>query len=153
MYWICPFVLFPAGSKFLASTGISFFFLCPIVNKPIDYITLTGDFTMIINVLILSVAVFLVAQLLPGIRVKNFYTAILVAIVYSLINFFTGWLLVLLSLPFMIITFGLFKLVINAFMLWLTDKLMEDFKISDVLTTFIAAALITFVDSAMQWLF
>jgi len=108
---------------------------------------------MIINVLILSVAVFLVAQLLPGIRVKNFYTAILVAIVYSLINFFTGWLLVLLSLPFMIITFGLFKLVINAFMLWLTDKLMEDFKISDLLTTFIAASLITFVDSAMQWMF
>ena len=108
---------------------------------------------MIINVLILSVAVFLVAQLLPGIRVKNFYTAIIVAIVYSLINFFTGWLLVLLSLPFMIITFGLFKLVINAFMLWLTDKLMEDFKISDLLTTFIAAALITFVDSAMQWIF
>lgn len=108
---------------------------------------------MIINVLILSVAVFLVAQLLPGIRVKNFYTAILVAIVYSLINFFTGWLLILLSLPFMIITFGLFKLVINAFMLWLTDKLMEDFKISDLLTTFIAAALITFVDSAVQWVF
>lgn len=108
---------------------------------------------MIINVLILSVTVFLVAQLLPGIRVKNFYTAILVAIVYSLINFFAGWLLVLLSLPFMIITFGLFKLVINAFMLWLTDKFMEDFKISDLLTTFIAAALITFVDSVIQWIF
>jgi putative membrane protein len=108
---------------------------------------------MIINVLILSVAVFLVAQLLPGIQVKNFYTAILVAIVYSLINFFTGWLLVLLSFPFMILTFGLFKLVINAFMLWLTDKLMEDFKISDLLTTFIAAALITFVDSVIQWIF
>ncbi len=108
---------------------------------------------MIINMLILSVAVFLVAQLLPGIRVKNFYTAIIVAIVYSLINFFTGWLLILLSLPFMIITFGLFKLVINAFMLWLTDKLMEDFKISDLLTTFIAAFLITIVDSAMHWMF
>ncbi|RLB88656.1 MAG: phage holin family protein [Deltaproteobacteria bacterium] len=108
---------------------------------------------MIINMLILSVAVFLVAQLLPGIRVKNFYTAIIVAIVYSLINFFTGWLLILLSLPFMIITFGLFKLVINAFMLWLTDKLMEDFKISDLLTTFIAAFLITVVDSAMHWMF
>jgi putative membrane protein len=76
-----------------------------------------------------------------------------VAIVYSLINFFTGWLLVLLSLPFMIITFGLFKLVINAFMLWLTDKLMEDFEISDLLTTFIGAFLITIVDSAVRWMF
>jgi len=113
----------------------------------------TGDFSMIINMLILSVAIFLVAQFLPGIRVKNFYTAIMVAIVYSIINFLTGWLLVFLSLPFIIITFGLFKLVINAFMLWLTDKLMEDFEISDLWTTFIAAVLITIVDSAVKWIF
>jgi putative membrane protein len=107
---------------------------------------------MIINILILSVAVFLVAQLLPGIRVKNFFTAVIVAIVYSMINFLTGWLLILLSLPFMIITFGLFKLVINAFMLWLTDKLMDDFEINDLLTTFIGAFLITLVDSGVRWL-
>jgi putative membrane protein len=107
---------------------------------------------MIINILILSVAVFLVAQLLPGIRVKNFFTAVIVAIVYSMINFLTGWLLILLSLPFMIITFGLFKLVINAFMLWLTDKLMDDFEINDLLTTFIGAFLITLVDSGVRLL-
>ncbi|MDA3788114.1 MAG: phage holin family protein [Desulfobacula sp.] len=108
---------------------------------------------VIVNILVLSVAVFLVSQFLPGIRVKNFYTAILVAIVYSLINFFTGWLLVLLTLPFIIITFGLFKLVINAFMLWLTDKLMEDFEIKNLLTTFIAAFFITLVDSIIKWVF
>ncbi len=107
---------------------------------------------MIINMLILSVAIFLVAQFLPGIRVKNFYTAIIVALVYSIINFFTGWLLVFLTLPLMIITFGLFKLIINAFMLWLTDKFMEDFEISDLLTTFIAAVLITVVDSVVKWI-
>ncbi|MBA3011835.1 MAG: phage holin family protein [Proteobacteria bacterium] len=107
---------------------------------------------MILNILILAVAVFLVARFLPGIRVRNFYTAILVAIVYSLVNFFIGWLLILVTLPFMIITFGLFKLMINAFMLWLTDKLMDDFKIKDFLTTFIAAFLITMVDSAIRWM-
>ena len=101
--------------------------------------------------LILSVAVFVVAQVLPGIRVKNFGTAVVVAIVYSVINFFTGWLLVLLTLPFIVLTFGLFKLVINAFMLWLTDKMMEDFEIKDFLTTFVAAVLITLVDSLVKW--
>ena len=108
---------------------------------------------MIINMLILSVTIFLVAELLPGIRVKNFFTAVIVAIVYSVINFFMGWLLVLLTLPFMIITFGLFKLVINAFLLWVTDKLMEDFEIKDFLTTFVAASLITLVDSLLKWVF
>lgn len=123
-----------------------------IVISVLAFLHKTGDFSMIINMLILSVAIFLVAQFLPGIRVKNFYTAIIVALVYSIINFFTGWLLVFLTLPLMIITFGLFKLIINAFMLWLTDKFMEDFEISDLLTTFIAAVLITVVDSAVKWI-
>jgi putative membrane protein len=107
----------------------------------------------IVNLLVFSVAVFLVANFLPGIRIKNFMTAIVVALVYSVINFFTGWLLMILSLPFMIITFGLFKFVINAFLLWVTDKMIEDFEIKDIFTTFIAAFLITIVDSLIKWIF
>lgn len=107
----------------------------------------------IVNILILSVAVFLVSSLLPGIKIKNFVTAIMVALVYSIINFLTGWLLAILTLPFIIITFGLFKFVINAFLLWLTDKLLEDFEIKDILTTFVAAFLITIVDSFIKWVF
>lgn len=106
---------------------------------------------MLINLLILSVAVFLVAHFLPGIQVKHFGTAIMVAIVYSLVNFFLGWLLIVLSLPFIIITFGLFKLVINAVLLWLTDKILDDFQIKDFFTTFIAALCITLVDSVIKW--
>ena len=107
----------------------------------------------IVNILILSVAVFLVSNFLPGIRIKNFMTAVMVAIVYSIINFLIGWLLVLLTLPFIIITFGLFKFVINAFLLWLTDKITEDFEIENVSTTFVAAFLITMVDLLIKWIF
>ena len=107
----------------------------------------------IVNIFILSVAVFLVSNFLPGIRIKNFMTAVMVAIVYSIINFLTGWLLVLLTLPFIIITFGLFKFVINAFLLWLTDKITEDFEIENVSTTFVAAFLITMVDLLIKWIF
>ncbi len=108
---------------------------------------------IIINILILSVAVFLVSNFLPGIKIKNFMTAVIVAVVYSIINFLMGWLLVLLTLPFIIITFGLFKFVINAFLLWLTDKIVEDFEIKNVFTTFIAAFLITMVDLLIKWIF
>lgn len=108
---------------------------------------------MIVDILILSAAVFLVAQVLPGIRVKNYMTALVVALVYSLVNFFIGWLLVLMSLPLIVLTLGVFKLVVNAFMLWLTDKMIADFKIRDFLTTIIAAFLITCVDSLIKWVF
>ena len=106
----------------------------------------------IVNIFIFSVAVFLVANFLPGIQIKNFMTAIVVALVYSLINYCTGWMLMILSLPFMIITFGLFKFVINAFLLWVTDKMIDDFEIKDIFTTFIAAFLITIIDSLIKWI-
>ncbi len=109
--------------------------------------------SIIMNILILSAAVFLVANFLPGIRIKNFMTAVIVAIVYSVINFLTGWLLVLVTLPFMIITFGLFKLVINAGLLWVTDKMIDDFEIRDFFTTFLAALCITILDSVIKWVF
>lgn len=107
--------------------------------------------SILIDILLLSFAVFLVAKILPGIRIKNFMTALAVAIVYSLVNFFLGWILVLLTLPFILITFGLFKLVINAGLLWLTDQMIDDFEIKDFLTTFVAALCITVVDSVLRW--
>jgi putative membrane protein len=105
------------------------------------------------NILLLSVSVFLVAALLPGIRLKNFGTAVIVAIVYSLINFLIGWLLLFLSLPLIIITFGLFIFIINGFLLLLTDKMLDDFEIDGIGTTFLAAFLITIVDLILKWIF
>ena len=105
------------------------------------------------NTLLLSLAIFLVAKLLPGIHLKGFGSAVIVALVYSLINYLVGWLLLLLMLPAVIITFGLFKFVINAVLLWITDKLIDDFEIEGFGTTLIAAFLITFVDLILRWIF
>jgi putative membrane protein len=101
----------------------------------------------------LAVAIGLVAWLIPAIHMKNFGTAIVVAIVYSLINFFLGWLFLLLSFPFMILTLGLFKIVINAFMLWITDKIIKDFSIDNFGWTVVAAVLISSIDMLLRKVF
>ncbi len=105
------------------------------------------------NILLLGVAIFIVAKVMPSIHIKSFLTAIVVALVYSVINFLVGWVLVFLSLPLIYITFGLFKFVINAFLLWITDKIIEDFEIKDLRSTLIAAFLITVIDSILKWIF
>jgi putative membrane protein len=105
------------------------------------------------NILLLATAIFIVANVMPGIKIKNLWTTLLVAIVYSLVNFLVGWLLRFLSLPFIFITFGLFNFVVNAAMLWLTDILMDDFEIDGLLNTLIAAFLITIINSGLRWLF
>lgn len=104
----------------------------------------------LLNILILSITIFLIAQLIPAIHIKSFWTAIIVAVVYSIINFLFGWLLVFLSLPFILITFGLFKFVINAFLLWITDKMIDDFKIDGFGWTLLAAFLIAMVDTLLK---
>jgi len=108
--------------------------------------------SILLKILVLSFAIFLIAELMPSVHLKSFGTAIIVAIVYSVINFFTGWLLVLLTLPLLILTFGLFKFVINAILLWITDQLIGDFKIDSFGATLVAAFLITLVDTLLRWI-
>ena len=108
---------------------------------------------IILSILLLSVAIYLIAHLMPSVYVKSFGTAVIIAIVYSVINFLFGWILTFLALPFIIITFGLFILVINTFLLWITDKILDDFRIDGLGSTFIAAVLITITNGILRWIF
>ena len=108
---------------------------------------------LLLHILFLGGVIFLLAESLPGLRVDGYGTAIIVAIVYSLINVTLGSVLKLLSIPFVIITVGFFLIVINTFLLYLTDALLEDFEIEDIGTTFIAAVIITLSDTLLSWIF
>lgn len=110
-----------------------------------------GD--IIANLLVLSICIFIMAQKMPGFRIKAPQTAVIVAVTYSLINFFFAWILKLIALPFIILTAGLFYFVINAALLWVTDIILDDFKIDGIKTTFIAAAIITVVGVISRWIF
>ncbi len=105
------------------------------------------------NIFLLSAAVFMVGNFLPGIRIKSYGTAIIVAVVYSLINLFFGWFFVFISLPLIIITLGLFNFVINAFMLWITDKMIDGFEIDGVGTTLVASLLISVTYALLRFIF
>lgn len=107
---------------------------------------------LILHLLLLAVVIFALAKTLPGIHVASYGTALLVAIVYGLINITLGSVLKLLAIPFIIITIGVFLILINTFLLWLTDQLLEDFEIEDMGTTFLAAIVITLSDTFLGWI-
>ena len=108
---------------------------------------------LILSLLLKSLAIFIVAKILPGIHIKNFGTAVIVAFVYTLVNFFLGKILFFFAFPIILITFGLFTFIINAFLLWITDKMIEDFKIDSFITTILAAFLIMVSDRLLNWIF
>ncbi|MBV1878143.1 MAG: phage holin family protein [Pseudomonadales bacterium] len=108
---------------------------------------------LILHFIILGIAIFLLARIMPGIWVKNLATALLVALVYGLINITLGSVLKFFALPFIFITVGLFLLLINTFLLWLTDQILDDFEIDNMTTTFAAAVAITLVDALLGFIF
>jgi putative membrane protein len=98
---------------------------------------------LIIDVLATAGLLFVLASALPGVRLKSYGTAVIVALVYGLLSFFLGRLIGWILFIPMFLSLGLLGLVINALMLWLTDKLVEDFEIDSVKTTLIMAVLLT----------
>ena len=72
-----------------------------------------------------------VARVVSGVHVRGFLSALGVALVYGLLSFLLGWILKILAFPLILLTLGLFLLVINGALLWLTDKMLTSFEIED----------------------
>lgn len=84
----------------------------------------------IIELLVNAGVLFLLAALLPSVNIKNYGTAVLVALVIGLLNATIGFLL---RLPLNIITLGLLsfvvRLIVSAVMIKLADKLFSGFEV------------------------
>jgi putative membrane protein len=105
---------------------------------------------LIINVIVMAGLLYGLALVLPGVRIKSFGTAVIVALVYGLLNYFLFWLIALVAFIPMLLSFGLFGLLINAFLLWLTDKLVDDFEIPSLGMTVLMASLLTLGKYALR---
>lgn len=102
---------------------------------------------LIIAALLGGVAILIVARVVPNFHLRGgFGSAVLVGVVYAGLKFLLQWLLVLVTLPAVLLTFGLFFLVINAFLLWMTDKLMRRVEINGIVTLLISTLLLTLID-------
>jgi putative membrane protein len=83
---------------------------------------------LLVRWLIATVAIFAAVKLLPGISFRGPYWKLaLVALIFGLVNALIRPLLKLLTCPLIMLTLGLFTLVINALMLLLTAQLSEAF--------------------------
>ena len=84
---------------------------------------------LIIRIFVTAGLVFGIAYFLPGVHIAGPYTAMLVAVVLGLLNIFIKPIMVLLTLPFTIVTLGLFLLVVNALIILLCTKIVGGFTV------------------------
>jgi len=94
--------------------------------------------------LVISAALLLVvANFIEGFKVKGWGPALLLALVLGLVNAFIWPLMVLLTLPLTILTFGLFLLVVNGLMLWLASSLVPGVHVQKFSSAFLGALLLS----------
>lgn len=104
---------------------------------------------LLIQLLLTAVVVLVLAELLPGANVDTFTTSLIVAAVLALLNITVKPLLVFLTLPATLITFGLFLLVINAVIIMLVDWLISGFTIDSFWWALLFSLLLTITQSLL----
>lgn len=77
--------------------------------------------SLLVRWLMLSLAVWVAAEIVPGIHLDGWQSTLIVAAILGLLNLYVKPVLFVLSLPFTILTLGLFLIVLNAIMLGLAD--------------------------------
>lgn len=97
-----------------------------------------------------AVAILLVSNLVRGFRVDGFVTALIAAVVIGFINGTIGALIKIVTLPFTIVTFGVFLLFINAFMLMVASWILPGFRVSGFGPAFWGALLLSLLNMLIR---
>lgn len=105
---------------------------------------------LIIYLFINGLAVFLASYILPGVHVDSFLTALIVAIVFAILNLIVKPILTLLTLPITIFTLGLFLLVINVIIVFITDKLIDGFSVDNWIWALLFGFIVTIFSSFLS---
>ena len=97
-----------------------------------------------------SLAILFVGSVLGGVTLRSTSDAFVAGAVLSLINSLVRPLLVILTLPFTIVTLGLFYFVITGFCLWLTAYFIPGFAVHGIFMTIVASILISIIGTLVS---
>jgi putative membrane protein len=93
------------------------------------------------------VALFVAAWIVPGMEYgDDFWVLFIAALVFTLVNWLIRPIVILLALPAVILTFGLALILINTFMLYLTDWIVPSFETGSFWWTLVAAIIVSIVN-------
>jgi putative membrane protein len=104
----------------------------------------------VLHLAALAVTILVLSRVLPSVRIRSVGTAVIVAIVFSVLNVLLGWLITAVLFVPAVLTLGLLfffiPFLVNLVVLWLTDKLIASFEISALGGLFATAGAITVVN-------
>lgn len=104
----------------------------------------------ILRLVVYAGALLLIANIVHGITVTNFSTALLFALLWGGIGLTIRPVLLLLTLPINLLTFGLFTFIINALLFWLAALLAPGISVAGFIPALEGSVLLTLVSWALH---
>jgi putative membrane protein len=104
----------------------------------------------LIHWLFSGLALLIVSWILPGIEVDGLGAALIAALVIGLVSATLGLLLKIVLLPFIVLTLGIFYLLINGLMLKLASEFVRGFRVNGCLPAVLGSILLTIVDYILE---
>jgi putative membrane protein len=110
---------------------------------------------IVLRILINAAALWLAASFVPGIRAGGIGSVLALALVFGVVNALVRPFLKLVSCPIILLTLGLFTLVVNALMLmlaaWVGRGLGIDFTVNGFVPAFLGALIVSVVSTLLSW--
>src|SRR4051812_30704048 len=104
----------------------------------------------ITQLIVTALAVIVTSLLLPGVHIDGALTAVVVAAVLSFLNAIVKPILILLTIPITLFTFGFFLLVINALIILVTAQLVPGFKVDGFWIALLFSLILSLVNSVFN---
>jgi len=105
---------------------------------------------MLIRFLLNTLAVLIAAYLLPGVHVSGFFAALLLALLLAFLNATVRPILLILTIPATILSFGLFILVVNALVILLADVMLPGFDVDGFWWAMLFSILLWLLNSLLK---
>ena len=107
---------------------------------------------LLVQWILSALSLMVITKLLPGFHTRDFGSALGVAAVYGILQVVLYPVLLFVAFIPVLLTFGLFIFVINAFLLLLTSALLDNFHIDTIPTALIGAVSLTILNGIWRWL-
>lgn len=108
---------------------------------------------ILVHLVVTAALILLIARFVSGIDVKGWGSAFIGAIVLGLVNGLIRPVMILLTLPLTVVTLGLFLLVINALMLWLSASLVPGIRVQGFGAALVGSVLLCLLNFAVAVVF
>ncbi|MCJ7590252.1 MAG: phage holin family protein [Woeseiaceae bacterium] len=106
---------------------------------------------IVVRTLISMLGLFLADRLVPGVWIEGTVNFVLAALLLGLVNAFVRPLLFVLTLPFTILTLGLFIFVMNAALLGLVAAMLDNFQVAGFWSALFGAIVVSITSTVASW--